>query len=288
MSGPLAEALAGRIPAPVAVMRMLLSGMPAAVVRAEVEALREVRDQPAIRELRRIATDAASLDTLERLVAAGADHAPAASAEEGVASARAMFDRLVRVSPAASVAAYSLGDEARLAEATAEVVTWLDGLGLLAGRPSVLDLGCGIGRFCRALAPRASRVVGTEVSGGMAAEAGARCAGMPGVAIVQVPGHGLEAMRDDAFDLILAADVFPYLVGAGGGLAARHLSEAGRVLRRGGALAILNFSYRGAETDRRDLPALARDAALRVAHADPAPFRTWDAAGWVLRHGDVA
>ncbi|WP_376092705.1 class I SAM-dependent methyltransferase [Roseomonas sp. CCTCC AB2023176] len=282
MSGPLTEALAGRIPPAVAIMRMLLAGARAEAVQAELGRLDAAPNDPVLYDLRRIASDRRGLETLERLVAAGADHAPAGSPEAGLTGVRDMFDRLVRVSPTASVAAYSLGDEARLAEATAEVVAWLAAQGLLSGKPAVLDLGCGIGRFCRALAAHGSRVVGTEVSGGMAAEARRRCAGLPGVGIVRVVGDGLDALRDASFDLVLAADVFPYLVGAGGDLAARHLSGASRVTRPGGAVVILNYSYRGREADARDLPVLAHEAGLRLIHADPAPFRTWDAAAYVL------
>src|SRR5690606_25562017 len=137
----------------------------------------------------------------------GAAHAAAASAEAGIAESRAMFDRLVRISPEASVAAYSLGDPALLDAATREVVEWLRGLGLLDGRPRILDLGCGIGRIAQALAPHADGVMGIDVSPGMIEAALERCRGVPGVEFTLTSGHDLGQVAASTFDLVLAIDV---------------------------------------------------------------------------------
>jgi SAM-dependent methyltransferase len=192
-----------------------------------------------------------------------------------------MFDRLVAVSPEASVAAYSLGDPALLAAATAEVVAWLDGLGLLADRPRVLDLGCGIGRIAEALAPRAAGVLGLDIAPAMVAAARARCGDRPGLRFEACAGDDLAGIADSAFDLVLAADVFPYLAQAG--LAARMLAEAARVLRPGGHLAVLNFSYRGLAEDRAELPGLAAGAGLSLCLDGGRPLRSWDAAAFLLQ-----
>ena len=69
-----------------------------------------------------------------------------------------------------------------------------------------------------------------------------------------------------AFDLVLAIDSFPYIVQTGAAMAVRHVADAARVLRPGGALCILNLSYRndaGAGPGRR--AAVGRSAtALRL------------------------
>ncbi|MGG5807702.1 class I SAM-dependent methyltransferase [Falsiroseomonas sp. CW058] len=278
------EAVAGDAPPAVALMRVMLAGHPAAEVVAQLRALRAARPGPRTEALAALAEEAQDgLAMLERMVAAGADHAEAADAAAGVAGAQAMFDRLARLSPEASVAAYSLGDPARLRAATGEVVDWLDGCGLLAGRPRVLDLGCGIGRLSAAVAPAASLVVGIDVSAEMARLAARRCAGLPGVAILRGGGHDLAMLRDGAFDLVLAVDVFPYLVQASPDLAARHLAEAARVLRPGGSLALMNYSYRGAEADRREMPRHARTAGFALLRNGETPFATWDGAAFWLR-----
>jgi hypothetical protein len=160
------DALLGDAAPTLALMRVLLAGMPA----AELESgLRGLGGDRAARLRRVAASHLGGVASLERMVAAGARHGPA-----GLDSIRDMFDRLVRISPEASVAAYSLGDPGLLDAATAEMAGWMRGRGLLAGQPDLLDFGCGIGRFCLALAPEARTVLGLDLShrhGGGRAEA---------------------------------------------------------------------------------------------------------------------
>jgi hypothetical protein len=80
-------------------------------------------------------------------------------------------------------------------------------------------------------------------------------------------------------DLILAADVFPYLVQAGPDVVDMHIREARRVLRRAGSLVILNYSYRDDPAqDEADLRRLAGLHGLAVVHSGERPFSLWDAA----------
>ena len=288
MPPALREAIAaharGAISAPVALMRALLSGLPAAELLALLERTEDPRAAPLREEARR---RRGGLAVLERMVRAGADHGAAApSAEAGIAAARAMFDRLVGISPEASVAAYSLGDPALLAAATQEIVDWLRGRGLLAGRPAVLDLGCGIGRLAAALAPEVGGVVGLDASPGMIAAARARCAGIPGLRFVLGSGRDLSGLPDAAFDLVLAVDVFPYLVQAGADLAAAHVAEAARVLRpAGGSLVILNYSYRGLAQDRMEVRCIASRHGFAVLRDGTRELPLWDGHAFWLRRG---
>ncbi len=281
----LLDCLDGGISAPVALMRLMLSGMPAAAVIATLEAIQA--DMPEDARLKELFTQARQrqdgLALLERMVRSGSEHHPAPSAEAGIAASRAMFDRLVRISPEASVAAYSLGDPLLLDAATREILAWLHGLGLLEGRPEVLDLGCGIGRLAAALAPHAGSVLGLDVSPGMVEAARARCAGLAGLRFETCSGHDLAPQQDASFDLVLAADVFPYLVQAGLDLAERHVAEAARILRPGGSLVILNFSYRGTEADRSDLGRMARRAGLVVLRDGVRELPLWDGLAFWLR-----
>jgi SAM-dependent methyltransferase len=267
----LADHAAGRASAEVTLMRLMLSGMPAATVPALV------RDSPALAALAR--RHAEGLVTLERMVRAGADHAKGTD----LAATRAMFDRLVALSPEASVAAYSLGDPATLAAATKELVEWLRGLGLLAGQPRVLDLGCGIGRVAAAVAPQAASVLGLDVSERMVAEARARHADLPRLRFETCSWLDLAGVEDAGFDLVLAVDVFPYLVQAGRELAAGMLAEAARVLRPGGQLVILNHAY--GDAGGEDLAADARDCGLIVLEAGSRPLSLWDAMAFRLLRG---
>jgi SAM-dependent methyltransferase len=284
MRPALEQCLHGSISAPVALMRLLLSGMPAAAVAAGLGALQGPEMPARLAELVALARrQRDGLALLERMVRAGSDHRPAPTAEAGITASRAMFDQLVRISPEASVAAYSLGDPQLLGEATREILDWLRGLGLLQGHPDVLDLGCGIGRLAAVLAPQARSVLGLDVSPGMIEAARARCAGIGGLRFETCSGHDLLALGGASFDLVLAVDVFPYLVQAGLDLAKRHVAEAARILRPGGSIVILNFSYRGEAADRSDLARMAERAGLAMLRNGTRELSLWDGLAFWLR-----
>ncbi len=213
-------------------------------------------------------------------VMAEADHEGAGSGDDAVARWARIFDALALRHPAASVALYSLGDEELLARATGEVVSWLEALGLPGPDRAVLDLGCGTGRIGRALAPRCGLVVGADVSHGMLAQAAAKPE--PGLSFARTSGRDLAPFRGEAFDTVVACDVFPYLVAAS--LAADLVGEIARVLKPGGHAAILNLSYRGDEArDRADAAEWARAAGLRVVLEAERPFTVWDGRAWLWR-----
>ena len=283
MTDPIDDCLAGLISAPVAVSRLLLGGAGAAAIQARVEAARP--DPPTAAWHALHATLTGRHDALDRLSdeirATGSDHTNlAGSSADPVGRVAAFFDRAASFSPEAGVALYSLGDPALLAAATDEIAAWLDKRGLLRDGMDVLDLGCGIGRMLPVLAARARTVLGLDVSTRMVAEARARCT-RPNVRVEPTDGHGLDALAAESVDLILAVDSFPYIVSAGPDVLGRHLQGAARVLRPGGSLAVLNFSYRD------DPAADAADAgsvrALQVVEAGATPFRIWDAAVYILR-----
>ena len=213
-------------------------------------------------------------------VADGVDHAPAlATSEATLDHWRDSFDRLAAEAPEAGVALYALGDPGLLAAATAEVVEALEAWGLLGRDRDALDLGCGMGRFSEAMAPRLRGVLGLDLSAGMVEEARRRSR-HGNVRYAIGTGRDLAGVADGSVDLVLAADVFPYLVEAG--LAGHHVAEMARVLRPTGAAVILNYAYRGDEAD------LAADAArhgFALERAGERPFRLWDAAVFLLRRG---
>ena len=220
-----------------------------------------------------------------RAVMAEAEHdRGSASADQAVAHWSVVFDRLARTQPEAGVALYALGSPELLEQATAEIVESLRGWALIDSATAVLEIGCGIGRFVRALAPEVAQVAGVDVSREMIARAGERCAGLANVRLAVSSGRDLAAFGDGSFDLVLAADVFPYLVQAGDGLAARHVAEAARVLRPGGTLAILNYSYRGdPDRDRRELAAHAAASGFAAVEEPRPAFRHWDGSVFLLR-----
>jgi SAM-dependent methyltransferase len=279
--------LAGRISPEVALARLVLAGLTPDAIEARLSALPTGDSRAeALNRLCR-ACGGGLGDVRAMLAASGLDHAAAAPEAPGAAVARlaAAFDRAVAIAPEASVAAYSLNDPAVLAAATAEIVAWLTCEGLIGPDRDVLDLGCGIGRVSAALAPRCRSVLGLDVSPRMVAEARRRHGAVPGLRFDATPGTGLSALGAASFDLVLAVDSFPYVMQAGGAaLADRHLADAARVLRPGGAFAILNLSYRGdPEADRADAARWAASGGWTLAANGAAPFALWDGAAFLLR-----
>ena len=281
MSDPIALCLAGRISPEVALARLLLAGTPPEAIAAQVAARHT--DSAAWRRLETLASRHESLADLSALLRE-VDHDPsAAPPETALAGIAALFDRAVTRAPEASVAAYSLGDPEILAAATAEIIAWLNAERLLGRDRDVLDLGCGIGRVAVALAPLSRSVLGLDVSPGMVAEARRRHASIPNLRFAVTPGTGLD-LAAASLDLILAVDSFPYLVQAGGGLAERHMQDAARILRPGGALAILNLSYRDDPArDPADAARWAGEGGWTLALAGTTPFTLWDGRAFLLR-----
>ncbi|MEK0084085.1 class I SAM-dependent methyltransferase [Benzoatithermus flavus] len=222
-------------------------------------------------------------------ILAGADAAAGepASPEEGIERCRRLFDWAAGISPEASVALYSLGDPLLLAEATEEAVAHMERIGVVAPDRHVLDLGCGIGRFERALAGRVAAVTGIDVSAAMIAEARRRCAGLANVRLLQTSGRDLQPFGDAAFDAVIAVDSFPYLYRAGGrALVAAHVRECHRVLREGGDLLLFNLSYAGdLRHERAEAQALADETGFGVLCNGTADLATWDGRAFHFRKG---
>jgi SAM-dependent methyltransferase len=285
LSDPIALCLAGRISPEVALARLLLGGVsPEALAQAVAE--RRNPTSETWHRLDALASRRSALDELSAMIReAGVDHdASDAPPDTAIAAIAALFDRAVSRAPEASVAAYSLGDPAILAAATDEILAWLASEDLIAPDRDVLDLGCGIGRVSIALAPRCRSVLGLDVSPGMVAEARRRHGAVPNLRFDTTPGTGLDALPDNAFDLVLAVDSVPYLVQAGGGVAEHHLADAARILRPRGAFAILNLSYRGDPAlDRADAARWAASGHWSLAQNGIAPFTLWDGLAFLLR-----
>lgn len=192
------------------------------------------------------------------------------------------FDQAADISAVASVQLSSLGDEEKLSAATAEITSWLERQGFTGAGKTILDVGCGIGRFERALHARAKHIVGIDISAKMLAIARRRCAGLTNVEFRHTSGLDLDEFTDAGLDGVLAVDSFPYLVLAG--VAERHFSEVARVLRPGGMAAILNYSYRvPSGVDSSDIRGLAGAFGMDVVIDGEMPFRRWDGTAFLVR-----
>lgn len=280
----LCRCAAGAMPARIAAMHLLMA---AESPEAAQTALLRVRDASGAAGASRL-TDLQSLLvehpqawTMVRDIIARVQHRPAAG--DSVGRWAALFDEAVSISPEGSVALYSLGSPRLLSAATLEVVAALSQRGLLGLERTVLDIGCGIGRLEAALSPLSAAVIGIDISPGMIARARARCAGFPNVRLLLGDGHDLAGIADGSVDLTVLVDTFPYIVLSEGRLAERCLTEISRVLRPGGDVLILNFSYRGdVAADRADLERLAEPRGMSLAAVTGRPCASWDAPAFHL------
>jgi len=152
---------------------------------------------------------------------------------------------------------------------------------------SVLDVGCGVGRWCRELARRGARVTGVDFSPTMIAEARRRAAARGVLArcrfLVQDLAH-LDA--GEKFDLVLSVTVLQHVLDPQALRGA--LSRMAAHLARGGTLVLLEAAPDRSlgSCDSPIFQARARSAYLRlfaecglrvraVTGVDPAPFKVW-------------
>jgi SAM-dependent methyltransferase len=201
----------------------------------------------------------------------------------GVSGIRTLFDGAVAIAPEASVALYSLGSPEILNRATSEIMARLAEWKLVRPDLTVLDIGCGIGRIELALAPFVDAITAIDISPHMINEAQRRCRGMANINFRQCDGRGLSVFGDRSFDVVLAIDSFPCMFVAGAEIAMRHIRDCARLLRPGGTLLILNFSYRGDEADRRDIEELATGNGFSVERLGTRDFSLWDGLTFLLR-----
>ena len=278
----LLERLRAGAPPNIALMHLLMAAPSRDDAAAALAAAAAAGEGPGLAEVARLFAAHPDAWRTVHAVADGVDHAPALATPEATLDHwRGSFDRLAAEAPEAGVALYALGDPGLLARATAEVVDALEAWGLLGPERDALDLGCGMGRFSEALAPRLRGVLGIDLSAGMVEEARRRSR-HGNARYATGTGRDLDGVATASRDLVLAADVFPYLVEAG--LAGRHVAEIARVLRPGGAAVILNYSYRGdAARDAADLASAAARHGFALERAGDRPFRLWDAAAFLLR-----
>jgi SAM-dependent methyltransferase len=284
LRGLLARYLAGEVSPEIALMQFALHSAGAELLRPLLDGLLAAAPQrQELADLVRLAeANADHLGQLTALSKEGLVRIPCAAGDR-VAAIREQFDKAVALAPEAAVALYSLGSPDILDRATSEIVARLEQWELLRSDMEVLDIGCGIGRIERALAPCVGAITAIDVSPGMIDEARRRCRGLPNVRFEQCNGRDLAAFADRSFDLVLAIDSFPYLFAADPAIAAQHVRDAARLLAPGGALVILNFSYRGdGAADRSDVERLARANGFRVQRAGSRDFTLWDGLTFLL------
>ena len=289
----IAQCLAGALSPQVALMQMACESESVPAVRSAVaETAAVVRSTPGAWSaaegersqalVRAFADNEIGLQRIVDMLRSGVDSsAPAATVDEGIAFCERLFDWSVQQSEESSVAMYSLGNPEVLTRATDELISQLDAWGTLGPDRTVLQIGCGIGRFEQALGDRVKAAYGIDVSAEMVRAAQRRCAELPNVNLQKCSGRDLAMFEHGQFDLVYAVDTFPYLVQSGPALVARHFAEVHRVLKPQGDFVIFNFSYRGdLDTDRADVRRLASEHGFVLHEEGVQMLELWDGAAW--------
>ena len=94
-----------------------------------------------------------------------------------------------------------------------------------------VEIGCGIGRLARALAPRVAKLYACDLSPEMIARAREYCAGVPGLELLRVRGD-LAGVPSGCADFVFSHIVFQHVPRKA--YVRRYLAEAFRVLKPGG------------------------------------------------------
>lgn len=282
----------GEISANVALMRLLMLSADAEQARDALtrvqESLAEHGDAAAGSRVDSLAQLWAETpdawDTIRGVLGCLPDERWPVASESAVARWAQAFDQAAEASDDASVALYALGRADLLEATTSEVIAALRRCKALTASQSILEIGCGTGRFIERLAPAAELAVGIDVSAGMLRRARSRCHDLKHASFVQTTGRDLAVFSDASFDLVLAIDSFPYIVSAGGDLAQTCAAETARVLKPKGRFLILNYSYRGSpDLDDRDVARAALHHRFSILRNGTRDLSLWDARTYLLQ-----
>ena len=154
----------------------------------------------------------------------------------------------------------ALEGQRRSATAVTKQDRYLDLLGVSPGE-RILDVGCGTGGFCRALAPLvapAGRVVGVDCAQA-AVDLAARLSAVEGPAVLtftRADGHDLP-FADESFDAVACISVLEFCEDP-----RQVLAQVRRVLRPGGRLLVAN-----SDEDTRVYNGRDRELGRRIARA---------------------
>lgn len=148
---------------------------------------------------------------------------------------------------------------------------YVEGLAHPARAVLAVEIGCGLGRICRALSRHFDRVIGIDISAEMVAQARALVSD-DGIEFVVNDGADLSPIADGSADLVFSFTVFQHIPDAT--VVFGYLREAARVLAPGGVLAFQWNNERNAvwwRARRGLLSLLQRTGVRREAYGRHAP-----------------
>jgi len=105
---------------------------------------------------------------------------------------------------------------------------------------SILEIGCGIGRFLKPLAGHFRKVVGVDISTNMLSVAESYLEGFNNTSLLLCDGHTLSVIDDEEFEYCISAGVFQHITSIE--VIHSYTREALRVLKPGG---LFLFQFEG-------------------------------------------
>lgn len=109
---------------------------------------------------------------------------------------------------------------------------------------SVLEIGCGVGRFLKPLSCRFRQVIGVDISKEMLRTAKKRCECLPNIEYILTDGSTLPNVSDGTLDFVVSAGVFQHITDRA--VILSYIQEALRVLKPDG---LFLFQFEGNRVD---------------------------------------
>jgi ubiquinone/menaquinone biosynthesis C-methylase UbiE len=103
----------------------------------------------------------------------------------------------------------------------------------------VLEIGCGIGRVGKVVAPLSRKWIGCDVASNMLSLAAERLSDLPNVELKEISGYDLRGVEDASVDVVYCTVVFMHLETWD---RYNYVLEAFRVLRSGGRIYVDNIN----------------------------------------------
>ncbi|HLJ50527.1 MAG TPA: class I SAM-dependent methyltransferase [Bryobacteraceae bacterium] len=147
----------------------------------------------------------------------------------------AVWDTLASSSQAAAFNASGRRSEQEVRESAGPTLRNLSELVGITVQDDVLEIGCGVGRIGRELAPLCRLWTGSDVSKNMLTYASERLGQLGNVRLIQLQGEGLSELAGSSFDVVYCTNMLAHLDEIDRWY---YVRDAFRVLRPGGRLFI--------------------------------------------------
>jgi SAM-dependent methyltransferase len=146
---------------------------------------------------------------------------------------KSTWQQLARSADAAKTSVAGTADEEQFAITGAQTVDLLQKFVGVRPTDVILEVGCGVGRVGKFLAPICRQWIGTDISANMLRFARQRLQGLENVKLVELSGSALKEIPTASVDVVYCTIVFMHLFEWD---RYRYVHDAHRVLRPGGRI----------------------------------------------------